>query len=529
MNTPWGILRSPPRGGDAGQLDALAGFASAELDPGPAVTRRHAASSRSTTDTLVIGAGSAGLFAALRAAGHGSVIVVETGPDAGDPPPDWALHEYALPEAHYHRYADLASGQVMPQGRGLGGGSTVNSAAALRGQPWCYDSWGVPGWGWADVLPALNAIESDQQYPGRAYHGDAGLIPITRLAPGPLDEAFFEWCDVAGYPAIEDHNAPGALGHAMWTTNRRDGGRWGTWAGVAPAARRAGAGIRPDTTATRLTIDGTRCTGAQVTGPEGTEVITAGRVIVCAGAYGSPELLLRSGIGPLDVLAALGVEPVSVLPGVGANVQDHPWCLLNVDVTDAAFIEVRPVSGALLRYELDDAQASHVEAEIFPWQLRPYDLSSPPATVAFTAALMTPRSRGSFTLTPAGRQLRVGLLADDRDAAHMASVVRETAALIDGLAKDGVVTVPDGAWWRAGADDQLAAACRRAVGTYNHHSGTCRLGDPDAAGTVVAPDLSVLGITGLFVADSSILPVIPRANTNLISMAIGYRAPSLAI
>jgi choline dehydrogenase len=486
------------------------------------------------TDTLVVGAGSAGLFCALRAAEHGSVIAVEAGPEAGDPPPAWALYEYALPEAHYHRYTDLDSGQVMPQGRGLGGGSTVNSAAALRGQPWCYDSWGVPGWGWNDVLPALNAIESDEQYPDRAYHGDAGLIPITRLAPGPLDEAVFAWCQAAGYPAVEDHNEPGVSGYGMWTTNRRDGGRWGTWAGVAPAARRAGAEIRPDTTAARLTFHGTRCTGALVTrtagtGQAATEAITAGRVIVCAGAYGTPELLFRSGIGPQDVLSMLGAEPVSVLPGVGTGVQDHPWCLLKVDVREAALIEARPVSGALLRYELGDANVEHVEAEIFPWQVRPYDRSSPPTTVAFTAALMAPRSRGSFTLTPAGRALRVGLLSHDADAAHMVSIVRETAALVDGLAKDGLVTVQEGAWWRVADDARLMAACRRVVGTYNHHSGTCRLGDPDAAGTVVAPDLSVLGTTGLFVADSSILPVIPRANTNLIAMAIGYRAPSLAL
>jgi choline dehydrogenase len=478
------------------------------------------------TDTLVIGAGSAGLFAALRAAQHGSVTVLEAGPDAGNPLPDWALHDYALPEEYYHHYPDLDTGQVMPQGRGLGGGSTVNSAAALRGQPWCYDSWAVAGWGWADVLPALNAIETDQQYAGRPYHGDAGLIPVTRLAPGPLDEAVFGWCRSAGYPAIEDHNAPGALGHAMWTTNRRDGGRWGTWAGVVPAARAAGVDIRPDTTAVRLVFDGTRCTGAEVTGPEATEVIRAGRVIVCAGAYGSPELLLRSGVGPEPALAALGVRPVSVLAGVGANVQDHPWCLLNVDVTDAALIEARPVSGALLRYELADPDAAHVEAEIFPWQLRPYDRSSPPTTVAFTAALMAPRSRGTFTLTPAGRELRTGLLADDADAAHMVSIVRETAALVDDLAKDGLVTVPGGAWWQVADDAALAAACRANAGTYNHHSGTCRLGDPADERTVVAPDLTVLGTAGLAVADSSALPVIPRANTNLISMAIGYRAGS---
>jgi choline dehydrogenase len=215
-----------------------------------------------------------------------------------------------------------------------------------------------------------------------------------------------------------------------------------------------------------------------------------------------------------------------VLAGVGANVQDHPWCLLSADVTDVALIEARPVSGALVRYELADPDAEHVEAEIFPWQVRPYDRSSPPTTVAFTAALMAPRSRGTFTLTPAGRDLRVRLLADDTDAAHMVSIVRETAALVDALAKDGVVTIGDGAWWQVADDAALAAACRQAAGTYNHHSGTCRLGEAGDERTVVGPDLGVLGTTGLAVADSSVIPVIPRANTNLISMAIGYRAGS---
>ena len=139
----------------------------------------------SVTDTLVIGGGSAGLFAALGAAAHGSVTVLEAGPDAGDPPPDWALEDYALPDAYYHRYTDLVSGQGMPQGRGLGGGSTVNSAAALRGQPWCYDSWGVPGWGWDDVLPALNAIESDGQFGWPALSRRRGADPDHQARAWP--------------------------------------------------------------------------------------------------------------------------------------------------------------------------------------------------------------------------------------------------------------------------------------------------------------------------------------------------------
>jgi len=161
------------------------------------------------TDTLVIGAGSAGLFCALRWAERGSVTVVEAGPEAGDPPPRWALYDYVLPGAHYYRYTDSDTGKPVPQGRGLGGGSTVNSAAALRGQPWCYDGWQVPGWSWADCLAGFRGIEADQQYPDAAYHGADGLIPVTRLKPGPLDVAVFDWCRGAGHPATDDHKRAG--------------------------------------------------------------------------------------------------------------------------------------------------------------------------------------------------------------------------------------------------------------------------------------------------------------------------------
>ena len=138
---------------------------------------------------------------------------------------------------------------------------------------------------------------------------------------------------------------------------------------------------------------------------------------------------------------------------------------------------------------------------------------------------------GPKTLELAGRvadgvillaELHVGHLAEDANAADMAKIVATTAELLESLAKDGVVAIGEDAWWRRG--DDLTAAARAAVSSYHHHSGTCRLGDPGAAGTVVGPDLAVLGTSGLAVADSSVMPVIPRANTNLASMMIGYRS-----
>ena len=337
--------------------------------------------------------------------------MVEAGPDPGTPPPRWVLYDYLLPDECYYHYTDADTGIDLPQGRGTGGGSTVNSAAALRGQPWDFDGWAVPGWTWADCLDGFRAIESDQQFGDADYHGADGPIPVTRLTPGPLDEALIALCAQRGHPAAADHNAPGALGIGVWPTNRRDEGRWGTHAAVLPLIRPA-VDVRTGTQAIRLLFDGTRCAGAEVVGPEGQQRLHADRVVVCAGAFGSSLLLMNSGIGPEAMVRHAGARLVSRLDGVGANLQDHPWCLLDVDVTDPAAIEARPVSGALLRYELP---GDHVEAEIFPWQTRPYDPSVPATQVSFTAALMTPLSRGRVTLTPGGvAEVRVRHLTDER-------------------------------------------------------------------------------------------------------------------
>jgi choline dehydrogenase len=463
-----------------------------------------------SADVLIIGAGSAGLFAALGLADKARVTLIEAGSDAGTPPPDWMLYDYLLPEECYYHYTDAGTGMDLPQGRGTGGGSTVNSAAALRGQPWDFDGWNVPGWSWEDVLPGFRAIEADRQFGDAPFHGTAGPIPITRLDPGPLDEAFMALAAKRNHPAIDDHNAPGALGIGTWPTNRMGTGRWGTHAGVLPLIRDR-VELRTDTTVQRLVFEGTRCVGADVTGPAGAERILAGQVVLCAGAFGTPLLLMRSGIGPDGDVVRLS--------GVGENLQDHPWCLLDVDVLDVGDIEARPVSGSLLRYEV--SHEGHNEVEIFPWQTQPYVPALPATQVSFTAALMTPLSRGRLSLTPDGPVVESRYLSRDRDAATMAAVVTETAGYLDELAAAGLIRLPANPWWR---EADLMAACRRNIGTYNHHSGTCRLGPDDADATVVAPRLNVLGTENLLVADSSILPVIPRANTNLTSMMIGHRA-----
>ena len=183
----------------------------------------------------------------------------------------------------------------------------------------------------------------------------------------------------------------------MWTTNRRDGGRWGTWLGLVPAARAAGVAVRPDTSAVRLVFDGARCTGAEVTatetaGPgssrsEATEVIRAGPGDRLRGARTAhPSCCCGPASVPSRCSRRSGSRRYRSSPASAPMSRTTPGACFSVDVTDAALIEVPPVSGALLRYELADPDAEHVEAEIFPWQLRPYDRASPPTRVAFTAA-----------------------------------------------------------------------------------------------------------------------------------------------
>jgi len=414
---------------------------------------------------VIVGGGSAGLFCALGLAGRAQVTVVEAGIDPGTPVPDRFLDDHLYPDCDWD-YVEADRGDHLVRGKVLGGSSTVNASAAVRGQPASYDTWGV-GWRWEDVLPALRAVETDAQFGTDPWHGDRGPVVVTRVRQGPLDLGFAGAAEQLGHSACADHNAPGSLGVGPWPTNRVAGGRWGTLAAVAPHLR-ASVEIRPCTCVRALVIDASRAVGVEVDGPRGVERIGADLVVLAAGAFGTPEVLWRSGIRN---------------SGIGAGLQDHPWVMMDL-IADASAIAERPVSGGLLRTALGGDPAQ--EAQVFPFSAALYEPGIDPRTYRMSVAVMSPRSIGRMTPSGSGRSVRV----------------------------------PADPWWR-GAD--LAQQLRARVTTYNHPVGTCGIG------RVVDARLCVDGFEGLRIADASVMPSIPDANTNLASMMVGWRAAEMIV
>lgn len=450
---------------------------------------------------VIVGGGNGGLLAAHRLADLADVTLIEAGIDPGDPVPPQFLHEHAYPD-HDWDYTDADSGRHVVRGKVLGGGSTVNAAAGSRGQPTGFASWG-PGWQWDDLLPALRALETDEQFGSEPYHGDSGPVHITRLTPGPLDEVLAEVAGRAGHPDCPDHNAPGSSGVGPWPTNRVDGGRWGALAAVAPLVR-SRITLRDRTFVRRVLVEGGRAVGVEVDGPAGRETLPADLVILSSGAYGTPELLWRS-----DIEA----------PDIGVGLQDHPWVMLDVLATNEAAVFERPVSGSLLRAPVGSDPAD--EYQVFPFSTWLYDHAAQRASYSVSVALMQPIGRGSITKGDDGRALvRLGHLREDADAERMAAAVLATADLIDGMADAGAIRLPESPWWR-GPD--LVGELRRRVETYNHPVASCGID------RTVDRRLNVQGVRGLRIIDASVMPSIPDGGPNLVTMAMGWHGAGLVI
>lgn len=494
-------------------------------------------------DYIVVGAGTAGCVIAARLTQDGSrrVLLIEAGSAARTP-------SMAVPSAWPEllgsaaEWGDLTTSQaeagqgIMPRGKALGGSSAINAMAHVRGHRAVYDRWaaeGAPGWSFADLLPYFKRSERTE---GRdsSLRGTDGPIPVAPATRDrhPVALAFAEELAAGGYPVTDDLSGSRQEGIAWVDLAIAGGERVSAADGyLRPALPRPNLVLHADCQVTGLLVSNGRCTGVSYL-RDGTinEAHAAEEVILAAGAIGSPQLLMLSGIGPADHLQAMSIEVKADLPGVGANLQDHPIVL-----TSHASRAPLPVSRynhgemyAALRSDLaGDCPDLHLFSILLP--LAPAAFAPPAAGYALVASVMTPESRGTVRLASAdprqGPLIDPALLTRPTDLDRLEQGLRIVRQAAGGPAFSSLreAEVWPGPQVRdsAGLRDYI----RRSVISYYHPVGTCQLGS--GAGAVVDVDLRVRGLTGLRVADASIFPIIPNAHPNATVLAVAERAADL--
>lgn len=526
-------------------------------------------------DYVIVGAGSGGSALGYRLAEAGrKVVIIEHGgsdfgpfiqmPAALSYPMNMRQYDWGFssePEPHLG-----GRRMVTPRGKVIGGSSSINGMVYVRGHARDFDHWaesGATGWSYADVLPYFRRME---HWHGRsdgadaAWRGDSGPLHVTRgPRANPLFAAFIEAGQQAGYPATADYNGERQEGFGPMEATIWKGRRWSAANAYLRPALKTGNLTILRGLARRVVIEEGRATGVEISRAGQVEVVRArAEVILAASSINTPKLLMLSGIGPAAHLAARGIGVVADRPGVGANLQDHLevyvqfaaaqpvtlyryWNLLGKALIGAQWLFTGTGLGASNQFEACGFIRSaagvdypDIQYHFLPLAVR-YDGKSALRGHGFQAHVgpMRSKSRGTIRLRSAdpdaAPEIRFNYMSHPDDWEEFRRCLRLTREIFAQPAMAPFVRQEIQPGTGVESDAQIDAFIREHAESAFHPCGTARIGARDDAMAVVDPELRVIGVEGLRVADSSVFPRITNGNLNAPSIMVGEKAADLVL